>query len=447
MNKIRSTIAFFGFLAVLFFFCTGLSASDRIVYLGYYRLSSSDGTDVWGYVDPVSGKEYALMGSRYTGLKILDVSDPENPTLVAQVTETPGFDIKVWKSYAYSVTGLGAGLGRIIDLSDVTQPRIAGSFQSAHNIFIDNRGYMYLETPGIRIYDLNPDPKVPVEVWSGGSEGHDAAVVGNRLYDFHGKSGTYIYDVTDPREPQLLGRIWDLNIFYHHSGWPSEDGNYLFITDESSHSPYADFTVWDIRDPENPIKVGQYADNSATVHNLYVKGTYAFTSYYYSGFRVFDIAEPSNPLLVAEYDTSPLENEAWGGAFGVYTFAPSGNIYVSDESGLFIFNFISSTDTAVENPADDLPLEFRLEQNYPNPFNGSTKITYHVPRESNVHIQVFNILGQPVRELISSTLPAGTHTALWDGKNEAGIDTGSGQFILRLQAGDFEDNRKIVHIR
>jgi choice-of-anchor B domain-containing protein len=337
-------------LSSLFFISFGCSDSDgispTIELLG--KLSLSGGlTDVWGYFDNNTGKEYALVGyglfSSGVGVFIVDVSDPTNPVLVAEVDSVPGFDLKVWDKYLYTVNGGGSGRGGIVDISDPENPQVVGSFPSAHNIFIAQNGVMYLEAPGLRIFDLNQDPTNPTLVWSGGSAGHDAAVIGNRLYDFHGAAATNIYDVNDPANPKLLGSI-DSSIRFHHSGWPTEDRRFLFICDEGAVNPTSDITVWDISQINNPKRINEFTDNSAKVHNLYILGDFAYVSYYTAGFRVFDIADPTRINLVDEFDTTMESGEAFRGAFGVYPFTPSGNIYVSDiTTGLFIFSFGNGT--------------------------------------------------------------------------------------------------------
>ncbi|NIR50753.1 choice-of-anchor B family protein, partial [candidate division KSB1 bacterium] len=184
---------------------------------------------------------------------------------------------------------------------------------------------------------------------SGGdqNQGHDAAVIDNILFDFHWKTATNIYDVTDPSNPTLLGAINAPFIRSHHSGWPTADGRFLFLCDElaanrQNRIDQPDLSIWDISDFSNPELVARFTDPSARIHNLYIIDDYAYVSYYAAGFRVFDVSEVTNIVLVDEFDTSPsISGRAiFGGAFGVYPFAPSGNIYVSDtENGLFIFAF------------------------------------------------------------------------------------------------------------
>ncbi|MFQ5771652.1 MAG: choice-of-anchor B family protein, partial [bacterium] len=410
--------------------------------------------DVWGYVDSSTGKEFALVGYGIftdppnAGVIIADVSNPSNPIQVANINSVPGFDVKNWQHYIYAVNGGSQGFGSIVDISNPENPIVVGSMPSSHNIFIDKRGFMYLECPGLKIFNLNPDPTNPELIWSDGTLAcHDATVIDNRLYDFHGTGGTNIYDITDPRDPELLGSITDPAIQFHHSGWPTEDGQFLFICDEGARELTEDFTVWDISDVGNPQKVGGFADVNAIVHNLFVVGNFAFTSYYTAGLRIFDISEPKNPIFVDEFDTSMLSGENFAGAFGVYPFAPSGNIYVSDEQeGLFIFGFNDPT-TSVDTKSPDLPAQFALFDNYPNPFNPATTISYKLPKTAPVNLVIYNPLGQPIKTLLNSVQSAGTHLVVWDGQNDSGKQVSSGIYFYRIKTLNFKATKRMLLLK
>ena len=435
---------------VLFAFCftnQAFSQGTAVTLLSNFHVPSSAFiTDVWGYYDSNTNKEYALITDNTLGLFIIDVTTPTNPTLVSHVNTVPGFDVKGWQHYVYTVNGGGSGSGGIVDISIPESPQVVGSFPSSHNIFISDNGYMYLEYPGLRIYNLNPDPTNPTLIWNDQSSGgHDATVVGNILYDFHGSQGTFIYDVTNPSSPQQLGAITDPSITYHHSGWISPNGQFLYICDELAAHPQADISIWNISNPGNPQRVGQYADANATVHNFIVKGNYGFTSYYTAGFRVFDISNPTQLSLASEYDTSPQSGEGYAGAFGVYPLAPSGNIYVSDwDNGLFVFSFTDSSTLDINHQASGVPDKYELHQNYPNPFNPSTTIKYEIPDQSYVNVGVYNLLGQQVRNLISEVKPAGVHSVEWDGKGESGNPVPSGIYFYRMTAAGFSDIKRMV---
>jgi hypothetical protein len=160
--------------------------SDLINFQSQLRIPGSQTvTDLWGYVDQETSIEYMLVGS-VDNLNIVDVTDPIRPRLVSQVPDVLAFDMKVWQNYVYVVDGSPFGTAVIIDIDDPEDPVVVGSFPAAHNIFIADNGFMVTEWFELRIFDLNPDPLNPKLVFSKGAQGHDAAVIGDRLFDFHG---------------------------------------------------------------------------------------------------------------------------------------------------------------------------------------------------------------------------------------------------------------------
>ena len=108
--------------------------------------------------------------------------------------------------------------------------------------------------------------------------------------------------------------------------------------------------------------------------------------------------------------------------------------------------YLSGLPTAVDGTGDEneLPSEYTLGQNYPNPFNPSTVIGYDLPSRSDVRIDIYNVLGQSVRTLVSEAQSAGKHTAEWDGRDANGHSVASGVYLYRLQAGGFVQTKKMV---
>ncbi len=91
-----------------------------------------------------------------------------------------------------------------------------------------------------------------------------------------------------------------------------------------------------------------------------------------------------------------------------------------------------------------IPQEFDLEPNYPNPFNPKTTISYRLPEEREVSIAIYNCVGEPVRQWPVSCCPAGSHTAVWDGRDDRGQLSSSGVYIVRISAGDEHRTLKIL---
>jgi hypothetical protein len=94
-----------------------------------------------------------------------------------------------------------------------------------------------------------------------------------------------------------------------------------------------------------------------------------------------------------------------------------------------------------------IPEQFNLEQNYPNPFNPETQITYHLPEATDVVLKVFNLLGDEIRTLVNTKNEAGIHHVIWNGKDAKGREVSSGVYLLKIQAGNFQMNRKMVKLQ
>lgn len=108
---------------------------------------------------------------------------------------------------------------------------------------------------------------------------------------------------------------------------------------------------------------------------------------------------------------------------------------------------IFDTPTDVGDPTSTLPDHFALEQNYPNPFNPTTTIEFAMPEAAHVSIEVYNITGRRVRSLVTSYLPAGYHSIIWDGHDQSGAPVASGVYLYRIDAGTFTASRKMLLLK
>ena len=96
-------------------------------------------------------------------------------------------------------------------------------------------------------------------------------------------------------------------------------------------------------------------------------------------------------------------------------------------------------DAAVTLADREIPLEITLYPSYPNPFNPSTTISFAIPRDEFVTLEVYNLLGQNVASLISARLPSGYYEMHWNaGKLQSGV------YFLRLGAGSVVHANKLI---
>ncbi len=113
----------------------------------------------------------------------------------------------------------------------------------------------------------------------------------------------------------------------------------------------------------------------------------------------------------------------------------------------FAYFKIGGTVDVKKTKKDALLNSFRLFQNYPNPFNPKTDIKYFVAHASNIHITIFNALGQRVKELVNSSKEKGEYTISWNGKDEYGNDVSSGIYFYKLTCSEFQSVKKMILLR
>ncbi len=103
--------------------------------------------------------------------------------------------------------------------------------------------------------------------------------------------------------------------------------------------------------------------------------------------------------------------------------------------------------TGVNDDQPSIPGEFFIAQNYPNPFNPATNLSYGLAADSDVRIEVFNILGQNVRTLVDERQTAGYKSVIWDGQDDAGKRVASGVYFYTIEAGGFHESRKMLLVK
>lgn len=127
--------------------------------------------------------------------------------------------------------------------------------------------------------------------------------------------------------------------------------------------------------------------------------------------------------------------------------------FASDEQYGFEGWYIDDIRIATERTTDageDTPpggAVTALMSPWPNPFNPSVNIPFSLAAEGPVELSIFDVSGRLVRLLVDRPLPAGPHSASWDGRNDAGKTVSSGVYFCRMSAGIHESSHRLVLMR
>jgi choice-of-anchor B domain-containing protein len=347
---------------------------DLMTFMPVSTFNASYTNDIWGWTDPLDGKEYVMIGVS-NGTAFVDITDPVNPIylgkLPTQTSSSPWRDIKVYNNYAFVVSEAGGHGMQVFDLTElrsVVSPPVTFSnathyddFGSAHNIAInEDSGYAYgvgtgTCSGGLHMVNIQ-NPLSPTNAGCYSSDGytHDTQCV---IYsgpdpDYTGAEVCFnanedtltIVDVTIKAAPDLISRTGYSGADYTHQGWLLDGQRYFLLDDEGDEFTFGHNTrtyIWDLLDLDNPQAIGAYTGPVASVdHNLYVVGNFAYQSNYSSGLRILDLSDVGNANLsqAAYFDTYPANNNAsYNGTWSNYPFFESGNIAVSGiDEGLFI---------------------------------------------------------------------------------------------------------------
>ncbi len=450
--------------------------------------------DIWGWTDPESERDYALVGtSRSVGF--VDVSDPVNPIYLGKLVgrnATIWRDMKVYKDHMFVVVDAPHNGMQIFDLrqlrsattpQDWQETAFYGEVSSAHNLAINEEtGFAYItgyvlsdngssdtcRGRGIHMVNIN-DPVNPVyagcvaDRQTGRSlDGytHDAQCVIYRGPDKKyrereiciGSNETHIsiVDVTNKREPQILASATYPHVNYSHQGWLTQDQRYFLMNDEVDEINRSvgntRTIIWNLTNLEEPLYQSSFFySTSSPDHNLYVYGDYMYAANYTSGLRVVAIADINAPVEIAYFDTFPADNSArFGGAWSSFRFSGSGTTIVSSApmpSGLFILDVrdVTITDTEL---SQEIPEAFALSPAYPNPFNPATSFMISMPQQMHVQVDVFDILGRSAMTIYQGVLNVGEHTFSFDGSQLP-----SGSYEIRASSDTYMATTRVVLIK
>ncbi|MBP7168094.1 MAG: choice-of-anchor B family protein [Bacteroidia bacterium] len=309
-------------------------------------------SNIGGYVDSL-GNEYALVGYE-SGLSIVNVTDPANPTIAFNVPGTTSIwrEVKTWQNYAYVTTeGCCNGL-QIVNLGylpDSVQVKywtgdndIAGQLETIHALHVD-AGYVYLfgsnqYNGSALVVDLT-DPWNPT--YKGHTPGtyiHDGFVRNDTLWAAHIYDGYFaVYDLSNKTNPVVLASQITPTQFTHNT-WLNDAGTVLFTTDENSGSYLGAYDITDLGNIRELDRLQLTPGSGSIIHNTHTLNDYEVISWYKDGIAIVDVSRPDNMIVTGHYDTyTQGSGNGFNGAWGVYPFLPSGNLVVSDiDNGLYV---------------------------------------------------------------------------------------------------------------
>lgn len=394
----------------------GPYACDKVDLQAFMPLSQMGGggsilaSSLWGWTDPQTGREYALMGLR-NKTSFIDITDPVNPFYVGFLNSHTGTsswrELKAYANHAFIVSDSNGNHGvQIFDLTQLrnyqTPPATPvpfgesahyGTVGSVHNIWINEAtGYAYAVgtasgtttcSRGVHIFNVqNPsNPTFTACYPTTSTTGYythdiDCMIYGGPDQDYQGheiciasdgkSSGTNdsmaILDVTNKSAIVEIARVSYAQVGFIHQTDFTEDMNYLVLDDELDETQSGNNRrthIYNMMDLDNPLYVGYYQAGNGIDHNQYVKGDYLYQANYTEGFSLYsmqNIASGSlTPYGYFDFYNGTVSNPPFNGAWNVYPFFESGNvIFSSIEQGLFILRptlpQITPTPSATQTP-------------------------------------------------------------------------------------------------
>ncbi len=147
----------------------------------------------------------------------------------------------------------------------------------------------------------------------------------------------------------------------------------------------------------------------------------------------------SNPVVYHPYSYY----QVWDSGY-----ASSANIdYGRKQVGDVLELLLNCSSNAAPDAVPDTPAYTRLDGNFPNPFNPTTTVSFSLSQGEHVNLSVYDISGRLVKELVDTSMKAGSHEIIWDGKSDDGVKAASGVYFYKLDAGTYSATDKMVMLK
>ncbi len=340
---------------------------DLAAFVPLAQIGGGSGNDIWGWTDPITGSEYALMG-RSNGTAFVDITVPESPVYVGNLrthsVNSDWRDLEVVGDHAVIVSEASNHGMQIFDLTQlrsVANPPVTfqesahyGGFSTSHTVTANpDTGFVYANGSntclgGLHMVDMrNPENPSFAGCFRDDGYVHDAQCVvyhgpdaqhaGSEICLASNEDTITIVDVTNKNAPAMISRTSYPRLGYTHQGWLTEDHRAFILDDELDEVTYQHPTrtrVFGIRNLEAPVLRYVYnATTPAIDHQQFVRGNFVYQSNYRAGLRILTKTGEVGFFDVYPGNDLPFFNGTWAN----FPFYESGTVVVSHiEQGLFI---------------------------------------------------------------------------------------------------------------
>ncbi len=358
----------------------------------------------WGWTQPITNKEYAILGSQ-SGTWFIDITSPSAPVTctfaVGTSSNATWRELKTYQNYCYVITDdLGAQGLQIFDLTNLptSVTKVYESkdlFARGHACWVDGNklyvsGITYSNntTSSMDIYSL-ATPTNPVLIRSlkqdypAISYVHDMYVRNDTIFASCGNQGLYVFKLNGSNTLSQLGSLTAYpGSGYNHSSALTPNGQTLIFTDELPASlPVKSANVSNLSNITINTTINQYS--LTTPHNPFMlNNQYVVMSSYLDGMQLYDISNPSSPFVAGYFDTYPqagantgnYSGGAYNGNWGAYPFYPSKTVFCLDmkNGAFYLKSDLLSLPTSIKNK---------------NQINAITKL---FPNPSSTNINIIN---------------------------------------------------------
>lgn len=351
---------------------------DLAAFVPMAELGGVNGSDIWGWEDPLTGREYAIMTTG-EGTAFVDVTTPTAPEVVGTLpTQSVDDrllwrDVKVYENHAFIVSEILTHGMQVFDLTRLrnqlvtpvvfTADAVYDGIGNAHNISINEEtGFAYAVgsrtcNAGLHMIDIST-PTSPTFAGCADADGyvHDVECViyqgwdgrfkGNEICFASNEDTVTIYDVTDKSNPVILSRTPYPSFAYTHQGSLTPDQRWFLFGDELDefNGNVGNTTTYmmQLKKLDQPATVVPFTHTTKTIdHNLYIHGSYVFQANYVEGLQIFSYdrksLESGDLTREAYFDVVPGVDEAvFGGSWSNFRFGSGTTVVSTIESGLFV---------------------------------------------------------------------------------------------------------------